>query len=193
MSFTAVELDAASWEAFAELVERNNGVFGGCWCIGFHAEGAQRGLDRRAVKEELVRRGASHSSLVLDDDGVAQGWCQWGTARELPNIKHKRVYLSQPVSEPDWRITCFYVDTKHRGQGVARAALGGAVEQIARAGGGLVEAIPEVTAGRNAPGRFLYSATVELFEDFGFTRQRQVGKHAWIVTRMIEPVAPTAP
>ncbi len=69
---------------------------------------------------------------------------------------------------------------------MARAALGGAVEQIARAGGGLVEAIPEVTAGREAQGRFLYSATVELFEDFGFTRRRQVGKHAWIVTRTIE-------
>lgn len=62
----------------------------------------------------------------------------------------------------------------------------GALEQIARAGGGLVEAIPEVTAGRQAPGRFLFSGTVELFEDLGFTRGRQVGKHAWIVSRTID-------
>ena len=45
----------------------------------------------------------------------------------------------------------------------------------------VVEAISEVTAGREAPGRFLFSATVELFEQYGFTRGRQVGKHAWIV------------
>jgi hypothetical protein len=44
-----------------------------------------------------------------------------------------------------------------------------------------------VTAGREAPGRFLFSATVELFEDVGFTRVRQVGKHAWIVSRNVEP------
>jgi hypothetical protein len=58
---------------------------------------------------------------------------------------------------------------------------------IAAAGGGLVEAISEVTAGREAQARFLFSATVELFEQNGFTRRRQVGKHAWIVTRHIDP------
>ena len=82
-----------------------------------------------------------------------------------------------------------YVDKKHRSQGVARAALEGALDQIAGAGGGLVEAIPEVTAGREAPGRFLFSATVELFEQYGFSRARQVGKHAWIVSKQVSPVA----
>jgi hypothetical protein len=42
-----------------------------------------------------------------------------------------------------------------RGQGIARAALEGALDQIAHLGGGLVEAISEVTAGRQAQGRFL--------------------------------------
>jgi len=183
MGYTVTTLDPTTWDVFAELVERNNGVFGGCWCTGFHAEGRMKGLDRRAVKEEMVRCGRTHSAVVLDDDGRAQGWCQWGSAAELPNIKHRRVYLADPPPVPDWRITCFYVDTKHRGAGIARAALGGALDQIAQAGGGLVEAIPEVTAGRQAHGRFLYSATVELFEDHGFTRRRQVGKHAWIVDK----------
>jgi hypothetical protein len=44
-----------------------------------------------------------------------------------------------------------------------------------------------VTAGREAQGRFLFSATVELFEQYGFSRGRQVGKHAWIVSREIAP------
>jgi ribosomal protein S18 acetylase RimI-like enzyme len=188
MALAARTLDAATWDAFAELMERNNGVFGGCWCIGFHAEGAQRGLDRRAVKEERVRAGRSHAAVVFDDDGTAQGWCQYGRTDELPRIKHRREYDKDAPPNPDWRITCFYVDTKHRGRGIARAALGGALDQIAAAGGGLVEAISEVTAGRDTPGRFLFSATVELFEDFGFTRIRQVGKHAWIVNRVLDPV-----
>jgi ribosomal protein S18 acetylase RimI-like enzyme len=126
--------------------------------------------------------------LVVDQNGTAQGWCQYGSPEELPSIKHKREYDKDAPPHPRWRITCFYVDTKHRGQGIARAALEGALDQIAQAGGGLVEAIPEVTTGRAAQGRFLYSATVELIEQYGFTRVRQVGKHAWIVSRMVDPI-----
>jgi ribosomal protein S18 acetylase RimI-like enzyme len=187
VSFTARPLDSSTWDAFAELVERNNGIFGGCWCLGFHPERAQRS-GRRAAKEERVRTDRAHAALVFDEGGLAQGWCQFGSPAELPNIKHRRVYDQDAPPRPDWRITCFYVDKRHWGQGIARAALEGALDQIARAGGGLVEAIPEVTDGREAQGRFLYSATVELFEDYGFTRARQVGKHAWIVSKVVNPV-----
>ena len=187
MSYTIGTLDASTWPAFAELVERNNGVFGGCWCIGFHLQPGERGkFDYRTAKEERVRTGAAHASVVFDEDGLAQGWCQWGNPEELPGIKHRREYDKDAPPVPDWRITCFYVDRRHRGQGVARAALEGALDQIAQAGGGVVEAISEVTAGREAQGRFLFSATVELFEEYGFTRVRQVGMHAWIVSKNVK-------
>lgn len=187
MGYTVRPLDASTWDSFAELVERNNGVFGGCWCIGYHPEARQPGLSHRDAKEERVRTGRAHAALVFDEDGLAQGWCQYGDPDELPRIKHRREYEKVPPALPAWRITCFYVDTKHRGQGVARAALEGALDQISHLGGGLTEAISEVTTGRQAPGRFLFSATVELFEQFGFTRRRQVGKHAWIVSKVVEP------
>lgn len=29
-------LDAETWDAFARLVERHNGVLGGCWCTWLH-------------------------------------------------------------------------------------------------------------------------------------------------------------
>lgn len=190
-TFTVRELDASTWDAFADLVERNGGIFGGCWCIGFHPECGQPGINHRAAKEARVRSDNAHAALVFDDGGLAQGWCQWGDPDELTRIKHRRVYEQDAPPSPDWRITCFYVDKHHRGQGIARAALGGALEQIARRGGGLVEAIPEVTAGRDAPGRFLYSATVELFADHGFERVRQVGKHAWIVSKVVPPTKST--
>jgi GNAT superfamily N-acetyltransferase len=187
MRYTIRPLDASTWPAFAELVERNNGIFGGCWCIGYHPERGRKGISHRAAKEDRVRTGRAHAALVMDADGFAQGWCQYGNPAELPGIKHKREYDKAAPPLPDWRITCFYVDKKHRGQGIARAALEGALDQIAHRGGGLVEAISEVTAGRQAPGRFLFSATVELFEENGFTRVRQVGKHAWIVSRIVQP------
>jgi GNAT superfamily N-acetyltransferase len=184
--FTTRVLDASTWDAFAELVERNNGVYGGCWCIAHHAE-YQRGIsDPRTLKEELVKTGRAHAALVFDENGLAQGWCQYGSPEEL-GLKHHREYAKDPPPRARWRVTCIFVDKGHRGRGVARVALGGALEQIAAAGGGRVEAISEVTAGREAQARFLFSATVELFEEHGFTRGRQVGKHAWIVSREIAP------
>jgi GNAT superfamily N-acetyltransferase len=187
MPYAIRPLDASTWDAFAELVERNNGVYGGCWCIGYHPECGQKGISHRAVKEERVRTGRAHAALVLDEVGMAQGWCQYGSPEELPNIKHRREYDKDAPPLPDWRITCVFVDKRHRGRGIARAALEGALGQIAQLGGGLVEAIPEVTAGREAQSRFLFSTTVELFEQYGFTRGRRVGKHAWIVSRPLSP------
>lgn len=192
--YTVRALDAATWDAFAELVERNGGVFGGCWCMGHHAMDngesyrGKKGLDRRALKEERVRTGRAHAALVFDADGLAQGWAKYGSVEEQPIVEHnRRAYDEDPPPLPDWRITCFYVDGRHRRQGIARAALEGALDLIARAGGGVVEALPEVTTGRTAQGRFLFEMTVELYEEYGFERVRQIGKHRWIVSRALDP------
>ena len=187
MTLTTRSFDSSSWDAFAELVERNNGIYGGCWCIVHHPEYERGVSDPRTLKQQLVQQGRAHAALVLDESGRAQGWCQYGR-RDALALKHRREYEKEPPAEADWRIACIFVDKRHRRLGVARAALEGALDQIAAAGGGLVEAVSEVTSGRDAQDRFLFSATVELFEDLGFTRIRQVGKHAWIVS-MIVPAA----
>ena len=101
-------LDESTWSDFAQLVERHNGVWGGCWCMGFHAE------------------------------GVA-------------------------------------------------AALGGALDEIARLGGGTVESYPEDTDGRSVSGSFLHNGTVSMFESHGFERTRRIGKYHWVVTKVVDP------
>jgi GNAT superfamily N-acetyltransferase len=184
--YTIRPLDASTWDAFAELVERNNGVYGGCWCVAFHTAYQREISDHRALKQQLVRAGGAHAALVFDERGLAQGWCQYGSPDEL-RLRHRVEYRKDPPPPARWRITCIFVDKRHRGQGIARAGLEGALAHIAAAGGGLVEAISETTVGRVAQSRFLFSATVELFEEHGFARGRQVGKHAWIVSRDIDP------
>jgi hypothetical protein len=57
MPATIRPLDAGTWDAFAELVERNNGIFGGRWCIGYHPERGQPAISHRLVKEDRVRTG----------------------------------------------------------------------------------------------------------------------------------------
>lgn len=186
MRYTTRPLDASTWDAFAELTERNNGIYGGCWCVAFHTAYRRDISDHRALKEQLVRAGHAHAALVFDEHELAQGWCQYGSPGEL-RLRHAGEYRKDPPPPAHWRITCIFADKRHRGQGIARAGLEGALTLIAAAGGGLVEAISETTTGRQAQSRFLFTATVELFEQHGFARGRQVGKHAWIVSKMIEP------
>ncbi|WP_343243867.1 GNAT family N-acetyltransferase [Streptomyces sp. SID13726] len=181
-------LDETSWPDFASLVERNNGVWGGCWCMGFHSEGVGRHKtpeQNRAEKEQRVREGRAHASLVYDGT-VCVGWCQFGPTGELPRIKHRRVYEQGLQALPDWRITCFYVDKGHRHRGVAAAALDGALREIARLGGGTVESYPEDAEDRSVSSSFLHNATVAMFEQRGFARARQIGKRHWVVTRTVE-------
>lgn len=183
-TYAVRSLDATTWDAFAELVERNNGIYGGCWCAPNHVEYERGVSDPRTLKERLVRDGKAHAALVIDGSGLAQGWCQYGPSDTL-ELKHRRAYEKEPPPPAAWRIACIFVDKRHRHQGIARSALEGALRQIAEEGGGRVEAISEVTEGREAQDRFLFSATVELFEELGFQRVRQVGKHAWIVSRRV--------
>jgi len=184
-------LDEATWPDFAALVERHNGVWGGCWCMGFHPEGVGRGKTpegNRASKEGRVREGRAHAALVYDD-ATCVGWCQFGSPEELPRIKHKRAYLADLAALPDWRITCFFVDGRQRRRGVAAAALDGALREIGRLGGGTVESYPEDSAGRKVSSSFLHNGTVALFEHHGFERTRRIGKHHWVVTKLVEGMA----
>lgn len=162
-------------------------MWAGCWCLNFHAEG-QPGVHaperRRELKEARVREGRAHAALVYDE-AQCVGWCQFGPADELPRIKHRKAYRAGLAGPPDWRITCFFTARTHRGAGVADAALEGALREIARLGGGKVESYPEDTTGRKVPGSFLYNATVALFERHGFERERQIGKHHWVLSQLV--------
>lgn len=130
--YTTKALDAKTWPDFARLVEANNGVWGGCWCMWYHGKAA--GADKsaalkRKAKECLVREGKAHAALVYVGKECV-GWCQFGSPDELPRIHNERAYAATDPKLPDWRITCFFVGKGHRGKGVASAALKGAIEQI---------------------------------------------------------------
>jgi GNAT superfamily N-acetyltransferase len=185
--FGVKPLDETTWPDFALLVEMHNGVWGGCWCMAFHAEGVGRtrtAAQNRSEKECRVREGRAHAALVYDGE-TCVGWCQFGPTDELPRIKHRRAYLEGLTTLPDWRITCFFVDKRHRGKEVASTALEGALQEIARLGGGTVESYPEDVAGRSTSASFLHNGTVSMFERHGFERSRRIGKHRWVVTKVV--------
>jgi GNAT superfamily N-acetyltransferase len=182
-------LSSATWPAFARLVEKHNGIFGGCWCISFHLgpeEGHLGAAKYRAMKEARVRQGRAHAALVFDG-ADAVGWCQFGSPAELPNIRSRKVYEEELGALPDWRITCFFVDRERRGDGIATVALREALRMMAEEGGGTVEAYPEDVAGRKVSRSFLCSGTLGMFEKAGFARDRKIAMHRWVVRRRLRP------
>lgn len=194
MELATRPLTIETWPDFARLAEDHHGVWNGCWCLGFHengANGVHTPEQRRTLKEAAVREGRAHAALVYDGEHCV-GWCQFGPTPELPRIKHQQAYRLGLIQLPDWRITCFFVGRTHRHRGVANAALAGALDEIARLGGGLVESYPEDVAGRKTSGSFLNNGTLAMFERHGFKRDRQLGKHHWVVTRGVVSATPSS-
>jgi len=184
MTLTTRLLTPQTWDDFAALVETNNGVWGGCWCMGFHPEGVGDGHTpegNREAKRQHVTRGTVHQILVYDGDRCV-GWCQFGSPPELPNIKNRRTYDRGATDPPDWRIGCLFTNAKDRGKGVAAVAVAAALDEIRRAGGGIVEAYPEQTEERPPQrGAYLHTGPEELYAGHGFTRVRKIAKWRWVM------------
>ena len=190
-SYRIEALSPKNWEAFAGLVERHNGIFGGCWCTYFHPSCAERGPGyegSKAMKKAYVEEGRAHAALVMDGD-EAVAWAEYGPPDELPNIHHRKEYDATKEADPDYRITCVFVDKRHRRQGVTELAITGALEMIAEAGGGVVESYPHdlTHQTKKMSSSFLYNGTRRLYERMGFTYDRPKGLKNCVMVKTVEP------
>jgi hypothetical protein len=180
-------LDRSTWDAFDELCANSEGFPSGCYCIGFHEEGPTEhaaALNRKR-KHDRVLADTTHAALVFEGD-LCVGWCQFGPPDEVVRIKNRRKYdKTREGPPPDWRIGCNYVRAGHRRQRVATDALAGALELIAALGGGRVEGYPEPADA--VPAGFLFHGALSTFDRLGFTRERMIGKHRWVVSKLIDP------
>jgi hypothetical protein len=69
--------------------------------------------------------------------------------------------------------------------GASTWALAGALDLIAGLGGGTVEGYPE--GAYSVPAGFLFHGALSTYEKLGFIRDRKIGKHRWVVTRIVKP------
>src|SRR4026208_1857057 len=129
-------LSIQTWDAFADLAERHNGVWEGWRGTDFHLypdpKEERRTLGHREFKRRLVEAGRAHAALVFDGD-VAVAWAQYGTVPELWNIHHRKEWEQGVARMPDYRITCLFVDSGYRRAGMAAVAVRGALALIAAA------------------------------------------------------------
>ncbi|XAS75638.1 GNAT family N-acetyltransferase [Dermatophilaceae bacterium Sec6.4] len=189
--YTITPLSTETWPAFDALVQRHNGIFGGCWCLWFHPDSPERGQSfegNRALKKTYVERGQAHAALVMHGD-EAIAWAEYGTPIELPTIHHRKQYDATKAENPDYRITCVFVDRRYRRLGLTELAITGALDHIAQAGGGRVEAYPHdlTEQTRKMSSSFLYNGTRRLYERLGFTYDRPKGLKNCVMGKTVEP------
>ena len=183
--YTIKELGPDTWPDFERMVQKHNGVWGGCWCVAFHHKKGAPGTtaaQRKALKKKLVMAGETHSALVYEGDQVV-GWCQFGPPAELP--ARMSAYGRLELAQPDWRIPCFFVDRDYRHRGVAKTALEGALHMIAEKGGGTVDAYPLSLKGKPYGSSFLWSGTETMFEREGFRPVVKLGKSKLVVRKKV--------
>ena len=125
--------------------------------------------------------------MLVDDEAIA--WAEYGPPEELPNLHHGKQYLAEADVLPDYRITCVFVDKRHRRQGVTELAINGALDLIAQAGGGRVESYPHDLTGntKKMSSSFLYNGTRRLYERLGFTFDRPKGLRNCVMVTTVGP------
>ena len=194
-SYTIAPLSPQTWSAFESMVARHNGIFGGCWCTWFHGghpscEGRGESYEgNRAIKKRLVDEGVAHAALVMDGD-EAVAWAEFGSPAELPAMKHNKQYEATKTVDPDYRITCVFIDKRYRRNGLSELVIRGALELIAQAGGGRVESYPHdlTEQTKKLSSSFIYGGTRSLFERLGFTYDRPKGLKNCVMVKTVDPV-----
>ncbi|MFL6076810.1 MAG: GNAT family N-acetyltransferase [Mycobacteriales bacterium] len=179
---TGTEVRAVERWADVEALFGPNGACGGCWCMFWRLPGPewQAGMydGNRDALRAVVESGAPAGVLGWRD-GRPVGW-----AAVAPRPEHARVLRSRAL-RPDpaggdeagdpgvWVVPCFYVHRTARRQGLAAELLAGAVAYAGERGAHTVEGYPVDPAGRKIPAAELYTGTVTLFRDAGFTEYRR--------------------
>ena len=189
-----------TWDDFAALVEANNGVWGGCWCMGFHPEGVGKGQHRR--REPRGQAGARARRHRAPDARLRRRRLRRlvpvRLARRGRDIKNPKAY------DAELDRAARLADRLHLHRQAPprqRASPGPRWRRCSppsrQAGGGLVEAYPEQVEGRPPQrGAYFHTGPEDLFEEFGFERDRRIAKWRWVMRRRVggltDPAAPAS-
>lgn len=148
-----------------------------CWCLTYRLPSrVNRSLsarERAQTARELCARPIPPGVLAYDDDTVV-GWCGVAPRAELHAFTHGRT-IPHVDDLPVWAVWCFRVRGGHRGRGVARALLEGAVEHAREHEAPVLEGYPVDNGDEKVDTTMAYVGTRAMFEHAGFTKAADTG------------------
>jgi GNAT superfamily N-acetyltransferase len=120
------------------------GANSGCWCLWWRLSRAEfdrsSADERKAGLKGLVDAGRPPGILAyLADEPIA--WVSLGPREDFSALERSRV-LKRVDDRPVWSIVCFFVDKRHRRQGLMVKLLQAAVSYAAECGAQIVEGYP---------------------------------------------------
>jgi predicted GNAT family acetyltransferase len=127
-------LTADRWDDLVDLFGPERGACGGCWCMWPRVRSvefkAMTKTERRDAFKALVDAGPPPGLLAYDGP-VAAGWVAISPRRAVHrfNITKASTPADERSADLDrtWAITCFYVRTTYRKQGMTQALAEGAL------------------------------------------------------------------
>ncbi|MBV8210096.1 MAG: GNAT family N-acetyltransferase [Burkholderiaceae bacterium] len=151
---------------------RGCSVARGCWCMFYRVSGAHilppgvtLAQARRSELKALVDRGRP-PGLIGYRGRTPVGWVSIGPREDYARLRRSPV-MKAVDAVPVWSIVCFVVPAEHRGQGLARQLLAGAIDYAARRGATVVEAYPVDKPGHCADETMWFGAK-SMFDAAGF-------------------------
>ena len=174
MNLTVLPLTPERWPDIEMLFNAKGcSVARGCWCMYYRRSGSRgalrpgttRAQANRAELKALVDAG-NPPGLIGYRGNVPVGWVSLGPREEYAKLQRSPV-MKAVDHQPVWSIICFVVPSEHRGQGVARALLKGAIAYARKQGATLLEAYPVDRRGRSKDDSMWFGAK-SMYDGAGF-------------------------
>jgi predicted GNAT family acetyltransferase len=174
MTHDIVPLTPELWPAFEELFGKQGACYG-CWCTNFRMSPAtRRASNRDSNKDHIKARidAGPPPGLLAVRDGVADGWMQIGPRFDVPewNNSGRASAPTEPADAADptvWAVSCFFVRTKARGQGLTHRMVAAGIEHARSNGAARIEACP-IDLSRDSRSLGLFVGSTRVFEKAGF-------------------------
>jgi GNAT superfamily N-acetyltransferase len=166
---------AARWDDVVTAFGRRGEDPSWCWCRRFlepPADADDPGDNRDALRREISTASVA-PGLVAYVDGTPAGWTRVMPRSSLPGVLANRALRRVLADDPGaWWVTCFAIQQRQRGIGVAGVLLEAAVAHAGEHGATAVEGHPVDTGALRAErvsGSALFTGTLRLFLAAGFT------------------------
>jgi len=173
MKITVAPLTPERWpDLEAVFNAKGCSIARGCWCMAYRRSGSYepparmtRPQANRAALKALVDAGNS-PGLIGYRGKVPVGWVSIGPREDYARLKRSPV-MKAVDDQPVWSVICFVVPSEHRGQGVARALLKGAIAYARKQGAKMIEVYP-VDKPTRSHDDFMWFGAKSMYDKTGF-------------------------
>ncbi len=176
------------WRDLAALFETSS-TTRHCWCMWFRQSSADYrengGETNKRALRTIVQKGKAPPGVLAYVDAKTAGWCAIAPREQYTRLARSRT-LKPVDDQPVWSVTCFFISSHARRQGVGHALLRAAVALASQHGAKIVEGYPLVP-GRKLRSDEAYVGVTSLFENAGFTEVARPSEGRAIMRHTIVP------